>query len=85
MTVPTPRVSDFAMKHTFVVHPSGLDPFKAVKAWHLRQTAKLSWREVRAQVRTASRGRGTVGNDDVRLQVHIGLASNCRYLGPVGK
>ena len=32
-----------AMKHTFVVHPHGLDPFQAAKAWQLRKVVGLPW------------------------------------------
>ena len=34
------------------VHPRGLDPFQAAKAWHLRIRDGLTWKEVRAEVRT---------------------------------
>ena len=36
------------------VHPKGLDPFQAAKAWHLRMRDGLTWKEVRAEVRTIS-------------------------------
>ena len=38
----------------FSVHPKGLGPFQAAKAWHLRKVQRLSWKAVREQVRTAS-------------------------------
>ena len=37
-----------------VVHPKGLDPFQAAKAWHLRMQEGLPWKVVRLQVRTMS-------------------------------
>ena len=42
------------MLFQYVVHPKGLDPFQAAKAWHLRIQAGLPWKVVRAQVRTVS-------------------------------
>ena len=36
------------------VHPKGLDPFQAAKAWHLRVQQGLPWKVVRSLVRTAS-------------------------------
>ena len=42
------------MLFQYVVHPKGLDPFQAAKAWHLRTQAGLPWKVVRAQVRTVS-------------------------------
>ena len=36
------------------LHPKGLTPFEAAKAWHLRQVQKLPWHSVREQVRTIS-------------------------------
>ena len=36
------------------VHPKGLDPFQAAKAWHLRKVQCLPWKAVREQLRTAS-------------------------------
>ena len=42
------------VQHT--VHPKGLTPFEAAKAWHLRVLQKLPWRAVRAQLRTADGG-----------------------------
>ena len=41
-----------AMLFRCVVHPKGLNPFQAAKAWHLRVRDGLAWKEVRAQVRT---------------------------------
>ena len=42
------------MLFQYVVHPKGLDPFQAAKAWHLRIQSCLPWKMVRAQVRTVS-------------------------------
>ena len=39
------------------VHPNGLDPFQAAKAWMLRTKLKLAWKEVCGQVLTAHGGR----------------------------
>ena len=39
------------------VHPHGLDPFQAAKAWMLRKKMKLQWKDVRDQVHTAGGGR----------------------------
>ena len=36
------------------VHPKGLDPFQAAKAWHLRVQQGLPWKAVRLLVRTVS-------------------------------
>ena len=41
-----------AMLFRCVVHPKGLNPFQAAKAWHLRVRDGLAWKEVRAQVHT---------------------------------
>ena len=38
------------------IHPQGLTPFEAAKAWHLRHVQKLPWRAVREQVRTSDGG-----------------------------
>ena len=51
------RVARIAMKLSVALHPKGLSPFEAAKAWHLRQAQKLPWRSVREQVRTVSGGR----------------------------
>ena len=40
-----------------VVHPKGLDPFQAAKAWHLRVQQGMSWLQVRAQVHAVSGAR----------------------------
>ena len=40
-----------------VLHPRGLDPFQAAKAWHLRMKQGISWLQVRAQVHTVAGGR----------------------------
>ena len=45
------------MLYRYTVHPKGLDPFQAAKAWHLRSKEKLSWKTIRQQVRTADGGR----------------------------
>ena len=42
------------MLFQYVVHPRGLDPFQAAKAWHLRVQGGLPWKKVRAQVHTVS-------------------------------
>ena len=36
------------------LHPKGLDPFQASKAWLLQKKLKQSWRDVRKQVRAVS-------------------------------
>lgn len=55
--------SSSSFRHTFslaamlfhcVVHPKGLDPFQAAKAWHLRKQEGLPWKVVRFQVHTMS-------------------------------
>ena len=38
----------------YAVHPKGLDPFQAAKAWHLRCHEGLPWKKVRSLVRTVS-------------------------------
>ena len=38
----------------YTVHPKGLDPFQAAKAWHLRCHEGLPWKAVRSLVRTVS-------------------------------
>ena len=38
----------------YTVHPKGLDPFQAAKAWHLRCHEGLQWKAVRSLVRTVS-------------------------------
>ena len=43
---------DHAMLFRCVVHPKGLDPFQAAKAWHLRIRDGLTWKEVRAVITT---------------------------------
>ena len=42
------------MRLSVALHPKGLTPFEAAKAWHLRQVQKLPWHSVREQVRTIS-------------------------------
>ena len=42
------------MIYRCTVHPKGLDPFQAAKAWHLRVQQGLPWKAVRSLVRTAS-------------------------------
>ena len=46
-----------AMKHTIVVHPHGLDPFQAAKAWQLRKVTKLPWEKVQTMLTTVDGGR----------------------------
>ena len=36
----------------YSLHPKGMDPFQAAKAWHLRRVACMPWKEVRLLVRT---------------------------------
>ena len=43
---------EHAMLFRCTVHPRGLDPFQAAKAWYLRIRDGLTWKEVRAEVRT---------------------------------
>ena len=38
----------------YAIHPKGLDPFQAAKAWHLRVQQGLPWKTVRSLVRTVS-------------------------------
>ena len=38
----------------YSVHPKGLDPFQAAKAWHLRVLQGMPWNDVRLLVRTVS-------------------------------
>ena len=44
------------MRVYHTVHPKGLTPFEAAKAWYLRMVQKLPWRVVKEQVRTAEGG-----------------------------
>ena len=44
------------MRVYHTVHPKGLTPFEAAKAWYLRVVQKLPWRAVKEQVRTAEGG-----------------------------
>ena len=46
-----------AMLFQCVLHPKGLDPFQAAKAWHLRMKQGMSWLQVRAQVHTVAGAR----------------------------
>ena len=58
LLLPSPSVSSrVAMLFRCTIHPHGLDPFQAAKAWQLRTREKLSWRAIRLQVRTVSGGR----------------------------
>ena len=41
-------------KCTVSLHPKGLDPFQAARAWFLRRKLKQSWGEVRKQVHTVA-------------------------------
>ena len=43
-----------AMIFQYSIHPKGLDPFQAAKAWHLRVQEGLPWMQIRSMVRTAS-------------------------------
>lgn len=45
-----------AMRMSVSLHPKGLSPFEAAKAWHLREVEKLPWLAVRKQVRTLDGG-----------------------------
>ena len=49
-----PRVACHTMRLSVALHPKGLTPFEAAKAWHLRQAQKLPRHSVREQVRTIS-------------------------------
>ena len=42
------------MLFRYTVHPKGLDPFQAAKAWLLRMEQGLPWQAVRSHVRTVS-------------------------------
>ena len=44
------------MQLSVSVHPRGLDPFQAAKAWQLRKQLKRPWKEVRKALRTAAGG-----------------------------
>ena len=53
-----------------IVHPKGLDPFQAAKAWHLRKQEGLPWKLVRLQVRTMSGARpGKMAAEDAVKRV----------------
>ena len=39
------------------LHPKGLNPFEAAKAWHMRHVQKLPWLAIRERVRTCSGAR----------------------------
>ena len=43
-----------AMLFSSSVHPWGLDPFQAARAWHMRAVQGMAWKEVRSLVRTVS-------------------------------
>ena len=45
------------MRVYHTVHPKGLTPFEAAKAWYLRVVQKLPWCAVKEQVRTAEGGK----------------------------
>ena len=47
-----PEPALHALLFQCVVHPKGLDPFQAAKAWHLRMQEGSPWKEVRARVHT---------------------------------
>ena len=38
----------------YALHPKGLDPSQAAKAWHLRRMDGMSWKVVRSLARTVS-------------------------------
>ena len=38
----------------YSLHPKGMDPFQAAKAWHLWRAACMPWKKVRLLVRTVS-------------------------------
>ena len=38
----------------YSVHPKGLGPFQAAKAWHVRVLQGMPWKDVRLLVRTVS-------------------------------
>ncbi len=42
--------------HTMTVHPRGILPAQAAKAWHLRVKAKKKWREIQEEVVSAAGG-----------------------------
>ena len=42
--------------HTMTVHPRGILPAQAAKAWYLRVKAKKKWREIKAEVVNAAGG-----------------------------
>ena len=50
------KPSSIAMIVQCSVHPKGLDPFQAAKAWHLCKVQRLPWKAAREQLRTASGG-----------------------------
>ena len=51
---PRDRATTTAMLFRYSVHPKGLDPFQAAKAWHLRVLQGMPWKDVRLLVRTVS-------------------------------
>ena len=53
---PTSALASLSMLLRLSIHPQGLTPFEAAKAWHLRHVQKLPWRAVREQVRTSDGG-----------------------------
>ena len=68
------------MLFQYVVHPRGLDPFQAAKAWHLRVEGGLPWKAVRAQVHTVSGVQP--GQDAIEDAVaRIGAQCHTRSLG----
>jgi len=42
--------------HTMTVHPRGILPAQAAKAWYLRVKAKKKWREIQEEVVNAAGG-----------------------------
>ena len=40
------------MKFSITLHPKGLAPLEAAKAWYLRKKGKESWLEIKKKVKT---------------------------------
>ena len=77
--VPLPPFLHRLMLLRISIHPKGLTPFQAAKAWHLRHVQKLPWAAVREQVRTSERApspvrRGGCGAADQRAAPHRRLS-----------
>ena len=54
---PIPQLVCQAMLYRCTLHPKGLNPFQAAKAWHLRKKLKQSWHKIRSQLRTVNGSR----------------------------